>query len=1145
MGTNMELTKDGQLKIAGSINTRLPAITDGLVAHFPFDGTEKGIGNKNMLDYSHWSVGADGSGNSFSVHARNIVELSMTPHGAIEPVLTNTVDETTSAYEGGWTNYDHPIDNTKTYRLSVWIKRENPGDGRTYFGCQGSTVCNLATTDGTVNTNPYFSSQLIGSVPQMNGGWVLWVAYIHPHDYPYTSSDPRSGIYSVSGQKILNIGDFKWAPTATVGGHRTYLYYSTTIGEKQLWYAPRMEMCDGTEPSIHDLLMSEGNVVTPSNSKIRYIRDWVNGSTANTGNHWTEIEAVDHQGINIALGKPATSTILTDGVTASSPYYSTGIAGTGGNYVEIDLEELYDIQYVRVRHYYADGRTYHNTKTEVSSDGANWFAIFDSAYDGEYPETPEGKEHYVFFNEATATFFESDGIAVEEGTTNLILNPTFINEEGLSSDFYSYNSTYEISDIVPSINIPSKLSQRLYYNTSSNDGTMMNKGIRFEKSNLNPNTQHVMTFFGKGWEEISGISVYLATVFKKEQFGEWTKYSISFTSDETGYTNFYIRPNSNDNYNFDCFIYAPQVEAKPFATSFTKGYRPKSKMTIDNIGGYTEYTIFGEFTPRTPFVDGDSYALTANFAPLIRVDDTVNAGGYYFRYWASSSVTSAPFIDPDGFYGTSHIHRYYEVEANNPIYYAIRKDGTNLKVKLKQNGVWKDEHILTTDALARLDKISFGDYSAVWNGVYKNLSIYNRALSDQEVEELTNIRSSAKPTGEIYSKSYISSLSIPSDVYYFPLGSDGKGIEKGLEPVAETNLSFKDGAAWIGHSIENKYNLEAVYSTWPSSTSNMATLTSRTGRNSFQVKGVSDVPGAYVYVYPSITTNANIISFSGKIKNNLNSQLQITTTIREYGNKSDIINKQETLYIKPFGCVEFSTTSPSVTTNTGYTVAVSVYSDSTTGFVDAEVFDIQLEENIYSTPFVSGTRGVSYLEYNLNSTLGLDWSGDWTIAYWKKAIGTSNAGALTGYSIDSLGSNSNSVGGGYHWWGKRSGYEDVSIDWVYTPYTQYFDGWQRVVIVKSGTNEHYEITLPDGQVISRDRLNDTIIPNYYVCQHGYDLMLGGWDNNGVCNAYYKDLIVAKRALSQAELDDIYNTKMIMTKDGGLQVQNSIITGQVI
>ncbi|MDT4867499.1 hypothetical protein FQZ97_1024130 [compost metagenome] len=48
---------------------------------------------------------------------------------------------------------------------------------------------------------------------------------------------------------------------------------------------------------------------------------------------------------------------------------------------------------VKVWHYYADGRTYYATKTEVSVDGTNWNTIFDSATSGTYPETSAGKTH--------------------------------------------------------------------------------------------------------------------------------------------------------------------------------------------------------------------------------------------------------------------------------------------------------------------------------------------------------------------------------------------------------------------------------------------------------------------------------------------------------------------------------------------------------------------------------------------------------------------------------------------------------------------------------------------------------------------------------------------------------------------------------
>jgi hypothetical protein len=63
------------------------------------------------------------------------------------------------------------------------------------------------------------------------------------------------------------------------------------------------------------------------------------------------------------------------------------------HYAQIDLGAVYTADKVKVWHYANDGRTYHNTKTEVSADGINWTVIFDSAVSGEYPETAAGRTH--------------------------------------------------------------------------------------------------------------------------------------------------------------------------------------------------------------------------------------------------------------------------------------------------------------------------------------------------------------------------------------------------------------------------------------------------------------------------------------------------------------------------------------------------------------------------------------------------------------------------------------------------------------------------------------------------------------------------------------------------------------------------------
>lgn len=95
--------------------------------------------------------------------------------------------------------------------------------------------------------------------------------------------------------------------------------------------------------------------------------------------------------VNVALGASAPNALIVDGVTTSNPYYSTG-SGTLAS-VMVTLGSAQDISTVKVWHYYADGRTYHNSKTEVSEDGTSWTTIFDSASSGEYQETSAGKTH--------------------------------------------------------------------------------------------------------------------------------------------------------------------------------------------------------------------------------------------------------------------------------------------------------------------------------------------------------------------------------------------------------------------------------------------------------------------------------------------------------------------------------------------------------------------------------------------------------------------------------------------------------------------------------------------------------------------------------------------------------------------------------
>lgn len=135
--------------------------------------------------------------------------------------------------------------------------------------------------------------------------------------------------------------------------------------------------------------------------KVRYIRDWVQGSSANDGNHWVEIEAISG-GTNIALNKAVTcyesvagglTSYVTNGKTDTAEFLSVrGNTTTGEAYVTVDLGAVYDnIEFLVIYHYHGDGRSYKKTKTAISEDGVTWFVVADSATGGEYKETAKGR----------------------------------------------------------------------------------------------------------------------------------------------------------------------------------------------------------------------------------------------------------------------------------------------------------------------------------------------------------------------------------------------------------------------------------------------------------------------------------------------------------------------------------------------------------------------------------------------------------------------------------------------------------------------------------------------------------------------------------------------------------------------------------
>ena len=211
-----------------------------------------------IVDYTVWEDGQTGSVTGFSQNgstSENYRILGSDPWGK-ETVIWEARPDETSGPDGGWNSSQFNIDNTKMYRFSVWIRRTVLGNGSAYLGCRGYGLTNgvLQRDNGVNNTNPYFWNGAWSS--SYGSDWVLIVGHIWPAGSGTGSNHSDSGLYYADGTRIGNITrDFVWREETTTALHRAYLYYSTDTSTRQQFCYPRVDICDGTEPSINELLV--------------------------------------------------------------------------------------------------------------------------------------------------------------------------------------------------------------------------------------------------------------------------------------------------------------------------------------------------------------------------------------------------------------------------------------------------------------------------------------------------------------------------------------------------------------------------------------------------------------------------------------------------------------------------------------------------------------------------------------------------------------------------------------------------------------------------------------------------------------------------------------------------------------------------
>ena len=107
----------------------------------------------------------------------------------------------------------------------------------------------MLSLENTEVENPYFWA---GNLPELDK-WYLLVGYVHG------SSDPSTNNYGrmydgETGEAVAEFTDYKFQITSTKAGHRVFLYGDANTSSRQYFYGPRVDVVNGREPSIANLL---------------------------------------------------------------------------------------------------------------------------------------------------------------------------------------------------------------------------------------------------------------------------------------------------------------------------------------------------------------------------------------------------------------------------------------------------------------------------------------------------------------------------------------------------------------------------------------------------------------------------------------------------------------------------------------------------------------------------------------------------------------------------------------------------------------------------------------------------------------------------------------------------------------------------
>lgn len=253
--TQFEYDANGNLLRTIETNSRNASTPNNLVDAALWGGGQAAYTGDNLVDDSGWPQDRDGSlpalgssAGSWGVHSPPEAEWVSTsgPYGQ-QVVAMRTGQSDASDPGGGALSASFAVDKTKAYEFSIYVKADQLGLHRAYFGLGGGIVKEGHT--GQRNDNPYFTYEYpTAGSGWAAGRWVKIVGYVLPGGSNLEQYGSLGGVYdAVTGQKLY--GGFHYIWDSSQSTTSTYLrffnyYNQATPGKFTYWNRPSVRQID-------------------------------------------------------------------------------------------------------------------------------------------------------------------------------------------------------------------------------------------------------------------------------------------------------------------------------------------------------------------------------------------------------------------------------------------------------------------------------------------------------------------------------------------------------------------------------------------------------------------------------------------------------------------------------------------------------------------------------------------------------------------------------------------------------------------------------------------------------------------------------------------------------------------------------------